>query len=172
MTTALIQNQQWQTLFLRVLRNTGTVRSAAEQIGLTAKEVRTFMRANPAFAEEVADAQLDLQELIEAGAIRDALAGDNLMRIFMLKAMAPERYRDNYRKDQDDRNINIHLKTYVGFSPDEWDKQVNHPAQVIDGTATRVIEQNGGVNPDLPISATGMADTTPVGHIAGHLTDR
>ena len=164
MTTALIQDESWRTLFLRVLRNKGTVRAAAEQIGLTTRSVRKAIKDDPAFAELVQEAMEDNTELLEEVALRRALEGDNLMTIFMLKARKPKVYRDNYREDGQSGPV-VMVKTYVGFSPDEWDKRVADKSgaapQVIDGQVQvkALVDSGDGNSPDLIVPATALADT-------------
>lgn len=160
----LLQDVGWRTLFLRVLRNKGTVRAAAEQIGLTTRSVRQAIKQDPAFAELVQEALEDNTELLEEVAYRRALEGDNLMTIFMLKARKPEVYRDNYRRDDANGPI-VMVKTYVGFSPDEWDKQLAQKGlsaqQVIDvQVEPKALASGDGNDPDLSIPATALADTT------------
>lgn len=133
-------------------------------VGITSRKVRSEMTSNPAFAVLVNDSLLDATELLEASAFKRALEGDNLMTIFLLKGLKPEKYRDNYKASDDANRPIINVKTYVGFSPDDWDMKIaasQNPAQVtIDAVATK-IEDNGGEYPDLPVSAPAVAVTTP-----------
>src|ERR1043165_2710618 len=108
----------WRPLFLRVLRNSFTLREAAERIGITSLMVRSAMRDDPEFAELVNQAMEDATALLEAEAHRRAMEGSDLLLIFILKARNPNKYRD---KPTEVNNKTINLKTYVGFSPDEWD---------------------------------------------------
>lgn len=144
----------WRPLFLRVLRNTGQIRDAAEAVGLTPQSVRSAMNRDPSFAVLVDESIVDATELLETECRRRALAGSDLLLIFMLKALKPDKYRDKVQPDKAGSVINV--KTYVGFSPDDWDRlQDSLPApqaQIVDSTAT-VVEPS-----DQRIPAPALAD--------------
>lgn len=151
-------DESWRPLFLRVLRNTATIRAAAEMVGVTTHKVRAAMRLDPAFATLVNDSLLDAAELLEGTAFQRALAGDNLMTIFLLKGMKPDTYRENLKGDN--KQTNVHIKTYVGWDPDTWDKLPGNkaPTTIDVVPETQQIEQR--VDPDLSVPSVAMADST------------
>lgn len=151
-------DESWRPLFLRMLRNTATIRAAAEMVGVTTHKVRAAMRLDPAFAQLINDCLLDAAELLEASAFQRAVAGDNLMTIFLLKGLLPDKYRENVRGQ--DKQTNVHIKTYVGWDPDVWDKRQGKTLpETIDITPEpQQLEQRA--NPDLSVQAVAMADPT------------
>lgn len=151
-------DQSWRPLFLRLLRNAGTIRAAAEMVGVTTHKVRAAMRLDPSFAELVNDCLTDAAELLEKSAFERAIAGDNLMTIFLLKGYLPDKYRENNGRAQDKQQTNVHIKTYVGWDPDTWDAHQGKTApQTIDVKAEQ-IEQRA--NPDLSVQTPALADST------------
>lgn len=152
------QIEHWQALFLRMLRNTGNVRAAAEQLGLSSQAVRRARAANPLFDQAVLDALEDAAELLEHAAFQRALAGDNLMTIFLLKGMKPDKYRENQRANTD-QATQINVKTYVGWTPDAWDAK-HAPPQIVDAISTQKQLPEHGSDPDLHLPAPALATST------------
>lgn len=125
-------------------------------VGVTTKKVRASMRLDPDFAALVNDSLQDAAEMLEGAAFKRAVAGDNLMTIFLLKGMMPEKYRENLKGDP--KTTNVHIKTYVGWDPDTWDKLPANQPTTIDVVPEKQLEQR--VDPDLSVQAVVLADST------------
>lgn len=143
-------------IFLRVLRATGTIREAAESVGLSTKMVQEAMKRDPSFATLVVEAMGEHTELLEKELIRRAMNGSDLLLMFLLKARKPDTYRE---KTTVNGGPTYNVKAYVGFTPDEWDKQ----GQIIDSTATQVDPNDcssANAEADLGLQAPTLADTS------------
>lgn len=145
----------YRPLFLRILRNSGVIREAAEASGLTPYQVRAAMRRDEGFAALVNDALEDATDLLEIEMRRRALAGSDLLMMFALKKMRPE-YRDRVLPN----NITqVNVKAYVGFTPDDWDKSKDQDLLTVDSTAVLSDSDTlGTTEPDLSIQAPALAD--------------
>ena len=92
----------WKPVFLAALRKMPNVMKAARFAGISRRTAYLARDDDPAFAEEWDDAVGDAIEDIEARTIQMAKGTDtkaNALRIFLLKAYKPERYRDSWRGD-------------------------------------------------------------------------
>lgn len=146
----------YRPLFLRILRNSGVIREAAEAAGITPQQVRGAMRRDSEFAASVQDALEDHTDLLEAELIRRALAGSDLLMMFKMKQRRPE-----YRERVLPANVTqVNVKTYVGISPDDWDKLENQQDNMtVDSTAV-LSDSNtlGTTEPDLSLQPSALAD--------------
>lgn len=142
----------WRTLFLRSLRSTGNLRSAAESVGVTTKQVRAAIRQDSSFASLVVEASEDFTLKLEGEAARRAMNGSDLLLMFVLKALKPEKYRE---KTTINGGPTVNVKTYVGFSPDDWDR-----GQTVDAVATQVVltENASDSEPHSSIQTPALAD--------------
>ncbi|MCR9838663.1 hypothetical protein NB539_20085 [Vibrio parahaemolyticus] len=105
--------------FFEALEKQATIGEAAKIAGYSRRSVYDYAADDPAFAQQLNDAQLDIVEKLEKEADRRAMEGvtdfkslkvskdgykvipfvkysDSLL-MFRLKALAPEKYRDNYK---------------------------------------------------------------------------
>jgi len=86
-----------QKAFLRVFPRRGTIMGAAAAAGVDRQTVRTWRLTDPWFAEEFRKCELDVTELLEDSAVRDAVRGDASTRQFLLKARKPSVYTEKMR---------------------------------------------------------------------------
>lgn len=87
---------EWVPVFLAAYRNTGNVRAACLAAGIDRTTYQTYRRRSQAFVRQCDLALCDFTDLMESEAVRRARAGSDLMLIFVLKGLMPEKYRDQY----------------------------------------------------------------------------
>lgn len=87
---------QW-TRFYTLLSETGNVTASAAGAGLGRTTVYEAMRTNEQIRERIEDAKEEATERLEHEARRRAVAGSDVLLIFLLKALKPAVYRDNFR---------------------------------------------------------------------------
>lgn len=146
---------QTRALFLRILRSAGTIREAAETVGISANMVRSAMHKDSSFASLVLEALEDHTEILEKEMIRRALNGSDLLLMFALKSRKPDVYRE---KTTVNTGPTVNMKAYIGFTPDQWDQ-----AQVVESTATQVALDDrsdaSDTEANLSVPTPAVADT-------------
>ena len=95
------QVKKRQDAFLAALKKHGYKKHAAKAAGISRETVRQWEKKYPAFAEELGNLKLDLVEDLEDGAAVDAIRGCVTTRIFLLKALKPDVYRDHVKVEGD-----------------------------------------------------------------------
>lgn len=80
--------------FFRLLSEGNRVRHAAVAVAIHSTTLYRYRREDPVFAKRWEDAQRIPVEKLESEALRRALAGSDKMMEFMLKALAPNKYRE------------------------------------------------------------------------------
>ena len=88
--------EQWER-FYALLEDSGNVSLSASGAGLGRTTVYAAMRSNDAVRERIEDAKDTAVERLEYEARRRAVAGSDVLLIFLLKALKPAMYRDTYR---------------------------------------------------------------------------
>ena len=83
--------------FLVLLSETGNITISAQGAGVSRAWVYTTMQKDEGFREQVEQAQEESVERLEAVARARAEAGSDLLLMFLLKALKPEKYREQYR---------------------------------------------------------------------------
>ena len=98
MTSKLTKHRpvNWEKAYLIALAKCGNVTQAAEIAGISRATVRERYDTSPEFRKACDDAIDQGIDILEAEARRRALAGSDLLLIFLLKANRPDKYRDNY----------------------------------------------------------------------------
>lgn len=84
----------WHDLFLRTMASCGNVKLCCHTCGVSRKTAYEHREHFPDFAAQWAEAESDACDLLEAEARKRAVAGSDLLLIFMLKAHRPEKYRE------------------------------------------------------------------------------
>ena len=88
--------EQWNR-FYTLLESSGNVSLSAHGAGLGRTTVYEAIRTDPAVAERVEDAKECAIGHLEEEARRRAMSSSDVLLIFLLKALRPERYRETYR---------------------------------------------------------------------------
>jgi hypothetical protein len=84
----------WRKGFLKSLADGGIVRAAAEAVGISPKAAYNLRHSDPEFAAEW-QASLDLAaDSLESEIRRRAFAGSDLLAIFLMKGLRPEKFRE------------------------------------------------------------------------------
>ena len=89
----------WAPTFLAALRNSGNVRAACELVKVPRSLVYAAKLRSPEFQAAWDEAVDEAVELLEAVALKRAMAGSDLLLIFLLKAHKPEMYRETVRQE-------------------------------------------------------------------------
>lgn len=132
--------KEWKSVFLRWLRKKGNVTAACDKAKVARSWVYEVREQDADFAAAWADALTEATERLEMEARRRAHDGvlepvfyqgdkvgtvrkySDTLLIFLLKAHAPEKYRDNSRVELTGPDGGpIKVKGYATFSPDDWD---------------------------------------------------
>jgi hypothetical protein len=84
----------WRPKFIEVLSNSANVRAACRAAGVDRATAYRHRERNAAFAQEWAQALQEAGEVLEAVAWQRAKEKSDLLLIFLLKALNPEKYRE------------------------------------------------------------------------------
>jgi hypothetical protein len=84
----------WRKAFLKSLADCGIVRAACEEAGVDPKTAYNNRNSDPEFAAQW-QASLDLAaDSLESEIRRRAFAGSDLLAIFLMKGLRPEKFRE------------------------------------------------------------------------------
>lgn len=107
--------------FLAMYRRCGIVKAACAAAGISRETYRQWRAHDPAFAAAVADAAEDATEELEEIGRQRARESSDVLLIFFLKALRPERYRDRHLVEvlqryeaMTDDELNEHLARRLG----------------------------------------------------------
>lgn len=125
-------HEMWRSVFFRAYRTFGTVYATAINIGVSSKEVNKLIQTDPEFAESIREANQDVGEMLVGETIRRAMNGSDLLLMF-----ATKRFDPTFKEQQPVTNVLVdNRKTYIGFSPDQWDQLPDKSSvKLIEGTA-------------------------------------
>jgi len=84
----------WRPRFVEVLSNSANVRAACRAAGIDRKTAYRHRARNAAFAQEWDAALKEAAEILEAVAWQRAKEKSDVLLIFLLKALMPEKYRE------------------------------------------------------------------------------
>lgn len=116
---------QWKPAFLAALEETGVVRDACDAAGIVSSQAYTVRLADEEFRDAWARALDRSADRLEREAIRRAVNGweepvyqngalvghkhrfSDTLLIFMLKAIRPAKFRDNYQSDDIEREVYV-----------------------------------------------------------------
>lgn len=103
--------------FLDGLREFGTVRHASAVADISRTTAYEYRKQDAQFKSDWKDALEDTREELEKSMYQRAMDGDTTAGIFMLKAMAPEVYRERIDVNQK-HSGDLELRV-AGYSPQE-----------------------------------------------------
>jgi len=86
----------WEKQYLTALSQTGNWTLSAQMAGINKSTARERYLTSPEFRSACDDAIQSGIDILEAEARRRAMAGSDILLIFMLKGARPEKYRDSY----------------------------------------------------------------------------
>ena len=86
----------WEKAYISALSQTGNWSLAAQMASVDRKTARMRYLTYPPFREACDDAMEMGVDILEAEARRRAMAGSDVLLIFLLKAHRPEKFRDQY----------------------------------------------------------------------------
>ncbi|MEP6820246.1 MAG: hypothetical protein ABJA18_11980 [bacterium] len=117
----------WRKAFLKSLADCGIVRAAAEEAGISPKAAYNLRHSDPEFAADW-QASLDLAaDSLEGEIRRRAFAGSDLLAIFLMKGLRPEKFREKVYVStaQLDTMIERELSKLKDEQPEEPTEAVN-----------------------------------------------
>jgi hypothetical protein len=94
--TTRAQTAQLKKAFLDQFAIYGNISTAAQRAGCERRTIYKWQEHDDEFASAFREAELQATEALEAEARTRALLGSDTLLIFLLKARAPEKYRDRY----------------------------------------------------------------------------
>jgi hypothetical protein len=122
----------WRAPFLKALSLLGVVTTAAERVGVERTTAYARRENHSDFAAAWDDALAQYADRLERTLFRDVEegTGTTIDRIFALKGLKPEKYRDNYNP-----TVHLHKDTYqitfrISDAQDELDAPVELPVEV------------------------------------------
>lgn len=84
---------------LQLIRETGTVGPACEELGIPRSSFYMHMNKTPEFAAAVAEIRESVLDDLRGSAVKRALAGSETLTIFLLKCLDPKTFRDRPKED-------------------------------------------------------------------------
>ena len=107
----------WKPAFIAALRNSANVRLACETAGVSRVVAYDWRKKDPAFRAEWDEALDDACDMLEHAIRAQALGGNILALMFLLKAHRPKIYREVVRLDIEHRIREAAIRE--GLDPDE-----------------------------------------------------
>ncbi len=110
----------WRKAFLKSLADCGIVRAACEEVGIDPKTAYNHRNSDPEFAAQW-QAALDLAaDSLESEIRRRAFQGSDLLAIFLMKGLRPEKFREKVfiSSAQLDKLIERELAVLKGDEPE------------------------------------------------------
>ena len=136
--------------FLEEFRVTGFIYATCDKIGVDQKTIYRWRQEDEHFRDEFNQAQRRSVEHLERIAKARAVTKSDLLMIFLLKALDPEKYKDRYSHELDTKTIEILVtkfltaikkhspdfcpscKTHLGL-PDKIAKELEHLSTTLVG---------------------------------------
>ena len=87
--------RQWEKAFLAALENTGSVTAAAEAADISRVRAYELRKLDPAFATLWDQALETGADLLTDEARRRAFAGSDVLLMFLLKGLQPQKWRES-----------------------------------------------------------------------------
>jgi len=87
---------EWQDAFLAVLRGSGNIRHSCEKAGIARSIAYKWRKEDKNFADKWNEAKEDAIEALEYEARTRAIKGSDVLLMFLLKSLRPEKYRERY----------------------------------------------------------------------------
>jgi len=87
---------EWKDAFLAVLRGSGNIRESCEQAGISRETAYKWKKQDKVFADKWEDSKEDAIEALEHEAHTRAMESSDVLLMFLLKALRPEKYRERY----------------------------------------------------------------------------
>lgn len=91
------ERRNWRPIFLAALETEGTVWAACVTAKINRSTAYRERQRNEQFALDWADVESKVTDTLEREAVRRALEGSDRMLEFLLKARAPDKYRENVK---------------------------------------------------------------------------
>lgn len=101
-------------LLLEGLSRHYTITAACEYAGISRPTAYAWKDEDPAFAAAWEEARNQAVERLEESAYERASRGNDVLTIFLMKGMRPEKYRDTFKAD-----INASGEFKIRFTPEE-----------------------------------------------------
>lgn len=120
--------RHWPKAFLAALENTGSVTAAAESAGIHRTAAYQHRKTDKAFAQEWDDALDMAADQLEDIARARAFAGSDILLMFLLKGIRPQRWRESRATlppAELNKMIEVELKRLAAAKNEELSEAVN-----------------------------------------------
>lgn len=117
------KKDEWQQAFLKAYAELGTVTHACTAVGIDRSTPHVAAKRDPVFAEAFASAREAAADRLERVAIRRAEDSSDVLLIFLLKALRPEKFRENVKVEHSGQ---VQLNEVL-FA-DAWPKPITLPS--------------------------------------------
>ncbi len=120
--------RQWEKAFLAALENSGSVTAAAAAAGISRVRAYELRKLDPAFATLWDQALETGADLLQDEARRRAFAGSDVLLMFLLKGLVPQRWRESratIAPGELNRMIETELKRLAAKNEAELTEAVN-----------------------------------------------
>ncbi len=87
--------RHWQKAFLAALENTGSVTAAADAAGVHRTAAYKHRQTDKAFSEKWDESVEHASDVLEDEARKRAFAGSDVLLMFLLKGIRPQRWRES-----------------------------------------------------------------------------
>ena len=101
-------------LFLEKFKVTGFLHATCDEISIDPKTVWRWRKEDPAFDEKYQECKLRNVETLEHIGMARAMKKSDLLMIFFLKAMNPEKYKERFAHELDSKTIDILVTQFIG----------------------------------------------------------
>jgi hypothetical protein len=119
---AVIERLPWLPELIAAYRNSANIRAAYQAAGTDRRSVMIALDRYPQLSEPMDDAAHDAVDILRAEARRRAMAGSDVLMMFVLKADDPEKYGDRVKVDI--REETRRVAAEMGLTPEETEAAV------------------------------------------------
>ena len=100
--------------FLEAFRELGFIHAAADRINVTTRTIYRWRESDENFRNKFHEAQQRNVERLERIAMARAMKKSDILMIFLLKALNPEKYKERYQHELDSKTIEILVTQFIG----------------------------------------------------------
>ncbi|MGI9069134.1 MAG: hypothetical protein ACR2HX_22370 [Pyrinomonadaceae bacterium] len=120
--------RHWQKAFLAALENTGSVTAAAEAAGVHRTAAYKIRQTHKEFSQQWDEAIDQAADTLEDEARKRAFAGSDLLLMFLLKGIRPQKWRESRATlppAELNKMIEVELKRLAAAKNEELSEAVN-----------------------------------------------
>lgn len=126
---AVTERLPWLPELIAAFRNSANIRAAYQAAGTDRRSVMIALDRYPQLSEPMDDAAHDAVDILRAEARRRAMAGSDVLMMFVLKADDPERYGDRVKVDIKEETRRVAAE--MGLTPEETEAAVAEAEKIV-----------------------------------------